>query len=166
MNTFSHKYRWTREEIAVISVLFLFAVGLVYWSVAGSNMMWIAAISPLALGIYAWHIGYSRKKKSALHGEFDESSRLLTVGGHEFESRTNKVRVDKVASLIFKKVDKDNNDFSPRDQIVFTAPGTNLKVPLRLFSDPSFVELTQSLVSNKGDSKVQNAVRFGQSYRG
>lgn len=165
MQSFGHRYRWTIEEKMVVGVLAVVSAGLILWALLDSNWAWITAIPVGLLAGYAYHLGRSRKTKSTLNGSFDPETDIIRLGGHDFQSHRNKVPLSKVSTVTFRKMDK-GAVLSPRDQVVFTATGTNMRVPIRLFSDRTFYDLTHRIVSEMGNDKVLSAVEYGRSYQG
>lgn len=174
VKTFKHKYKWTTEEISVVSVLWAVAIGSFAWSAFNGWPVGfiILGVAALAIGFYAFHIGHKRKSASALTATYDTATTLLKVDGHVYEGQRNNSRLSAVKLVVAKtlagSVPRNQDEFAGRDLLIFTpeeGEGKPVSVPLRMLADTGLVEVLQPVIDQHGTDKAKEAAEFGKAFK-
>lgn len=151
--TFSHKYKWTLEEISMVAALF---VGLIFTVVGYSNKQFelpaFIAIVVVILGLlaYLFKIGFGRKKKSRLIATYNPKTTELTVEGNGYDAKLNHGPLRNIVGASEKRV--GIND-SLLIQFKDKAP---MYVPARLAGVPGLYEILEDVLVNKTNISIKN----------
>lgn len=151
--TFSHKYKWTLEEISMVVALF---VGLIFTVVGYSNGQFevpaFIAIVVVILGLltYLFKIGFGRKKKSRLTATYNPKTTELVVEGNGYDAKLNHGPLRNIVSASEKRV--GIND-SLLIQFKDKAP---MYVPARIAGVPGLYEILEDVLVNKTNISIKN----------
>lgn len=151
--TFTHKYKWTFEEIAMIAALF---IGLIFTFVGYSNkqleMPALIALVVVELGLlgYLFTIGFGRKKKSRLVATYDEKTTELVVEGNGYKPELNHGPLRHVVSASEKRVGINDTLLI---QFKDKAP---MYVPARVAGVPGLYEILEDVLVNKTNISTKN----------
>lgn len=152
--TFSHKYKWTYEEIGMIVALF---IGLIFTVCGYFNGQFeipaFIAIVAVELGLltYLFIIGFGRKKKSSLTATYDTTTTELVVEGNGYKAETNHGPLRNAVSATEKRVGiNDTLVISFKDK----AP---IHVPARMAGVPGLYEILEDVLVEKTNISKKNS---------
>jgi hypothetical protein len=153
--TFSHKYKWTFEEIAMIVALF---VGLIFTFVGYANHQFelpafiVIVVVLVGLLTYLFTIGFGRKKKSRLVATYNTETTELVVEGNGYKPELNHGPLRDLVSASEKRVGiNDTLVLQFKDK----AP---LYVPARVAGVSGLHEILEDALVNKTNISVKNPV--------
>jgi hypothetical protein len=151
--TFSHKYKWTFEEIGMIAALF---VGLIFTFVGYFNKQFdvpafiVLLVVVVGLLTYLFIIGFGRKKKSRLIATYDTKTTELVVEGNGYKPELNHGLLHNAVSASEKRVGiNDTLAIQFKDR----AP---LYVPARIAGAPGLYEILEDVLVNKTNISSKN----------
>jgi hypothetical protein len=151
--TFTHKYKWTFEEIAMIAALF---VGLIFTFVGYSNKQFelpafiAIVVVELALLGYLFTIGFGRKKKSRLIATYDTKTTELVVEGNGYDAKLNHGPLRNIVSASEKRVGINDTLLI---QFKDKAP---MYVPARVAGVSGLYEILEDVLVNKTNISIKN----------
>lgn len=158
--TFSHKYKWTFEEIAMVAALF---VGLIFTFVGFSNkqfdmpMFIVLLVVIIGLLGYLFTIGFGRKKKSRLAATYDTETTELVVEGNGYKPELNRGKLRDAVAAFEKRVGINDTlviEFKGKDK-------SSLFVPARLAGQPGLYEILEKMLNDTNISvKNPQVVEF------
>lgn len=153
IQTFTHKYKWTFEEIAMITALF---VGLIFTFIGFSNkqfdtpMFIVLLVAIIGLLGYLFNIGFGRKKKSRLIATYDTKTTELVVEGNGYKPELNHGTLRHAVSASEKRVGiNDTLLIHFKDQ----AP---MYIPARLAGQPGLYEILEDVLVNKTNISIKD----------
>lgn len=151
--TFTHKYKWTFEEISMIVALF---VGLIFTFVGYFNKqlelpaLIALVVVELALLGYLFTIGFGRKKKSRLVATYDTKTTELVVEGNGYKPELNHGPLRNVVSASEKRVGINDTLLL---QFKDKAP---MYVPARVAGVSGLYEILEDVLVNKTNISIKN----------
>lgn len=151
--TFTHKYKWTFEEIAMIASLF---IGLIFTFIGYSNkQLELPAFITLVvveLGLlgYLFTIGFGRKNKSRLIATYNTKTTELVVEGNGYKPELNHGPLRHVVSASEKRVGINDTLLI---QFKDKAP---MYVPARVAGVSGLYEILEDVLVNKTNISVKN----------
>lgn len=151
--TFSHKYKWTLEEISMVVALF---VGLIFTVIGYSNGQFevpaFIAIVVVILGLltYLFKIGFGRKKKSRLIATYNPKTTELVVEGNGYDAKLNHGPLRNIVSASEKRVGINDCLLI---QFKDKAP---MYVPARIAGAPGLYEILEDVLVNKTNISIKN----------
>ena len=154
--TFSHKYKWTFEEIAMVAAL---SIGLIFVFVGYANKQYeipmFILLLVVAVGLlgYLFTIGFSRKKKSRLIATYDTDTTELVVEGNGYKPQLNHGQLSQIVSASEKRVGINDTllvHFKDKDK----AP---LYIPARLAGVSGLYEILEDVLVNKTSISSKNS---------
>lgn len=158
--TFSHKYKWTFEEIAMVAALF---VGLIFTFIGFSNkqfdmpMFIVLLVVIIGLLGYLFTIGFGRKKKSRLIATYDTETTELVVEGNGYKPELNRGKLRDAVAAFEKRVGINDTlviEFKGKDK-------SSLFVPARLAGQPGLYEILETMLNDTNISvKNPQVVEF------
>lgn len=151
--TFSHKYKWTYEEIGMIVVLFIGLIVTVcgYFNGQFEVPAFIAIVAvELGLLAYLFNIGFGRKKKSRLTATYDTETTELAVDGNGYKAETNHGPLRNAVSAVEKRVGINDTLLI---QFKDKAP---MHIPARLAGVPGLYEILEDVLVEKTNISKKN----------
>lgn len=151
--TFSHKYKWTLEEISMVVALF---VGLIFTLIGYSKGQFevpaFIAIVVIILGLltYLFKIGFGRKKKSRLTATYNPKTTELVVEGNGYDAKLNHGPLRNIVSASEKRVGINDTLLI---QFKDKAP---MYVPARIAGVPGLYEILEDTLVNKTNISIKN----------
>ena len=146
--TFTHKYKWTFEEIGIISALVI-GVAFTVIGYTGQQLglplfIFLLVIEAALLG-YLFTIGFGRKKKSRLVATYNPETTELVVEGNGYKPAENHGKLADVVSASEKRI-------GINDTLVLHFKDKNaLHVPARVAGKPGLYALLEDTLVNKTD---------------
>lgn len=161
-----HRYRWTGEEIAVITALGLAGIGIGVWALMDMSLgrAIIAGIC-LFLAVYSYVIANGRKKKSEITSRYNTETSEIMVSGHNLDGLNNTGFLNEATRVSVRS--KSSAEFTVRDTVIIhTGSGDNqktVKFPLRLLTVDSFWDIFEGYTSLISDEKSKEGIEFGRN---
>lgn len=151
--TFSHKYKWTYEEIGMIVALFIGLIVTVcgYFNGQFEVPAFIAILAVVVgLLIYLFNIGFGRKKKSSLTAIYNTTTTELVVEGNGYKAETNHGPLRNAVSATEKRVGINDTLLI---QFKDKAP---MYVPARLAGVAGLYEILEDVLVTKTKISAKN----------
>ena len=153
--TFFHKYKWTFEEISMVTALF---VGLIFTFVGFANKQFdmpmfivLLVVCVVLLG-YLFNIGFGRKKKSRLVATYDTETTELVVEGNGYKPQLNRGKLRDASTAFEKRIGVNDTlviEFKGKDK-------PSLFIPARLAGRPGLYEILESALVNDTNISDKN----------
>lgn len=158
--TFFHKYKWTLEEISMVTALF---IGLIFTFIGFANKQFdvpmFIALLVVCLGLlgYLFNIGFGRKKKSRLVATYDTETTELVVEGNGYKRELNRGKLRDAVTAFEKRVGVNDTlviEFKGKDK-------PSLFIPARLAGRPGLYEILENMLHDTNISvKNPQVVEF------
>lgn len=142
---FKHKYKWTGEELAVVSLSFPIAAVAAWYAVAVNPpfafLIWLVVAVALAAGILGLVFGLSRKKKTILQATYHPESTELAIEGNGYKANVNHGPLRGITNLHVKKVKSNQVLF-----VHYKDGGSAFQIPQRIAAQPGLRELISDAI--------------------
>lgn len=166
-----HKYKWTLEEIIMISVLGAGAIAGGVVALINQSLGWaLIAGGALFLSGYSYFIAKGRKKKSELTATYYPETTELIVSGHTFDGLENSVNLNELINMTARKMGSKEYAYTPRDIVILSTSSedrthSSMKIPLRMFSNDEFWAIMEPNIEKYGNDEIKIATTAGRNLK-
>lgn len=169
-----HKYKWTKEELSIVTVLYLGSATLAVMGLIGDLMIpaLIGAGISFVIAVAVTRLGLSRKGKSRLIALYDGDTGTLSVEGNGLSASHNYGNLNKATNLFVKKVAVRSEEIDPKDFLGISFGGNKkMMIPMRLVAQQPLLDLLEPYIVKqveiRGEDKLLSSfLQAAKEYQG
>lgn len=168
-----HKYKWTGEEKAIVSVIYTAAVVLAVFGFLGENIAaYIGAGVAFVLGSLVTRLGVKRKSKSRLIALYDSTTGIISVEGNGLSASHNNGNLNTARNLYVKKVATRDENIDPKDFLGIGFGGhKKMLIPMRLVAQEPLLGILTPYIEQQidirgSDKLLEKFMEAAKNYKG
>lgn len=137
---FKHKYKWTKEELAVVFLSFPIAAALTAYALIVhppfAFLVWLVIAFAICAGVLGTFFGLTRKKKTILIATYHPESTELAVEGNGYKANVNHGPLRGITGAYLKTI-KGNEVL----HLHYKEERAALQIPQRIAAQPGLKEI-------------------------